>query len=114
MPWPRDDSARISYSVSQRTTEIGIRMALGAQSMDVAQLILKQGARLVGIGLLVGLGGALVFGRIIQARLFQVSAWDPRDAGPHRSHDRRRWPRRVSCPTRRATKVDPIVVLRAE
>jgi putative ABC transport system permease protein len=70
--------------------------------------------RLVGIRLLVGLGGALVVGRIIQARLFQVSAWDPATlvltgvtiAGVGLA----------AClvPTRRATKVDPIVVLRAE
>jgi putative ABC transport system permease protein len=104
----------ISYSVSQRTTEIGIRMALGAQSTDVARLILKQGARLIGIGLIVGLGGAIVVGRIIQARLFQVSAWDPITlvltgviiavVGL------------AACliPMRRATKVDPIVALRAE
>ena len=104
----------ISYSVSQRTTEIGIRMALGAQSTDVARLILKQGTRLVGIGLLAGLGGSLVVGRIIQARLFQVTAWDPATllltgvviAGVGLA----------ACliPTRRATKVDPIVALRAE
>jgi putative ABC transport system permease protein len=104
----------ISYSVSQRTTEIGIRMALGAQSTDVARLILKQGTRLIGIGLLVGLAGALVVGRIIQARLFQVSTWDPITlvltgviiavVGL------------AACliPTRRATKVDPMVALRAE
>jgi ABC-type antimicrobial peptide transport system permease subunit len=104
----------ISYSVTQRTTEIGIRMALGAQSTDVARLILKQGARLIGVGLLVGLGGALVVGRIIQARLFQVSTWDPTTlvltgvviAGVGLA----------ACliPTRRATRVDPIVALRAE
>ena len=104
----------ISYSVSQRTTEIGIRMALGAQSADVARLILKQGTRLVGVGLLVGIGGSLVVGRIIQARLFEVSAWDPMTlvltggaiAGVGLA----------ACliPTRRATKVDPIVALRAE
>ena len=104
----------ISYSVSQRTTEIGIRMALGAQSTDVARLILKQGTRLIGIGLLVGLVGALVVGRIIQARLFQVSTWDPTTlvltgviiavVGL------------AACliPTRRATKVDPLVALRAD
>jgi putative ABC transport system permease protein len=104
----------ISYSVSQRTTEIGIRMALGAQATDVARLILKQGTRLIGIGLLVGLGGAIVVGRIIQAYLFQVSSWDPTTlvltavviAGVGLA----------ACfiPTRRATKVDPIVALRAE
>jgi putative ABC transport system permease protein len=104
----------ISYSVSQRTTEIGIRMALGAQSTDVARLILKQGTRLIGIGLLVGLGGAIVVGRINQAHLFQVSSWDPLTlvvtaviiAGAGLA----------ACliPARRATKVDPMVALRAE
>jgi putative ABC transport system permease protein len=104
----------ISYSVSQRTTEIGIRMALGAQSTDVARLILKQGTRLIGIGLLVGLGGALVVGRIIQARLFQVSTWDPITLVLTGVIIAAVGLAACLIPTRRATKVDPIVALRAE
>jgi putative ABC transport system permease protein len=104
----------ISYSVSQRTTEIGIRMALGAQSTDVARLILKQGTRLIGIGLLVGLGGAIVVGRIIQAELFQVSTWDPTTLGLTGVIIAVVGLAACLIPTRRATKVDPMVALRAE
>jgi ABC-type antimicrobial peptide transport system permease subunit len=100
--------------VSQRTTEIGIRMALGAQSTDVARLILKQGTRLIGIGLLVGLGGAIVVGRIIQAELFQVSTWDPTTLGLTGVIIAVVGLAACLIPTRRATKVDPMVALRAE
>ena len=104
----------IAYSVTQRTTEFGIRMTLGAQSSDVARLVVTQAARLVGVGLLIGLAASFGVGRIIEARLFQVRAYDPltlvaitmliAGAGV------------LAClvPVRRATKVDPIVALRAE
>ena len=104
----------IAYSVSRRTTEIGIRMALGANMTDVLRLVLGQGARVVGLGLLVGLGGAIAAGRAIQSMLYQTSAYDPAIlavvtllfaaiAG-------------LACwlPARRATKVDPVIALRAE
>ena len=89
-------------------------MALGAQSTDVARLILKQGTRLIGIGLLVGLAGALVVARIIQARLFQVSAWDPTTLVLTSVIIAVVGLAACLIPTRRATKVDPIVALRSE
>src|SRR5581483_10982519 len=69
--------AVVAYNVAQRTSEIGIRMALGAQSRDVLRMILRQGARLAGAGLVLGLGIALAAGRLIEAMLFETSARDP-------------------------------------
>jgi putative ABC transport system permease protein len=67
----------MSYSVAQRTNEIGIRMALGAQSADVLRLIVSQGFKLVLIGLVIGLLGAFGLTRVISSLLFGVTAKDP-------------------------------------
>ena len=67
----------MSYSVAQRTNEIGIRMALGAQTRDVLSLVVKQGAKLVLIGLAIGLVGAFALMRVIASLLFGVTAKDP-------------------------------------
>ena len=67
----------MSYSVAQRTNEIGIRMALGAQTRDVLGMIVKDGAKIIGIGLLLGIGGALVLTRLLEALLFGVTTRDP-------------------------------------
>jgi putative ABC transport system permease protein len=68
----------LTYTVSQRTTEIGIRMALGATSAQVRGLVLRQAAVVVGIGVAVGLGGALLLGRWLAALVFEVAPSDPR------------------------------------
>ena len=67
----------IAYNVAQRMHELGVRIALGAQSRDVIRLVVSQGVRVVFIGLLIGGGFALYAGRWIEPLLFQLSAKDP-------------------------------------
>jgi putative ABC transport system permease protein len=67
----------VAYTVEQRTGEIGVRMALGAQTMDILRLVVNQGMRPVVIGLVAGLGTALALGRLIAAQLYQTSANNP-------------------------------------
>ena len=104
----------LSYSVSQRMHEVGIRMALGASRRDVLRMFIQQGMRLVLLGLVIGLGGAFVLTRLMSSLLFGVSATDKLTfilvalgltiVGV------------CACylPARRATKVDPLVALRYE
>lgn len=67
----------ISYIVSQRTAEIGVRMALGAQPRDVRAMVLRQGLRVVVLGIVVGLGAAAAATQVLKSLLFEVSAHDP-------------------------------------
>ncbi|MGZ4982745.1 MAG: ABC transporter permease [Chthoniobacterales bacterium] len=67
----------VAYTVEQRTGEIGVRMALGAQTMDVLRLVVRQGMTPVIFGLLVGLAAALGIGKLIAAQLYQTSAHNP-------------------------------------
>src|SRR5213075_1248552 len=67
----------VAYTVEQRTGEIGVRMALGAQTRDVLRLVVNQGMKPVVIGLAVGITTAFALGRLIAAQLYQVSAYNP-------------------------------------
>jgi putative ABC transport system permease protein len=104
----------MSYSVAQRTQEIGIRIALGARRADVLQMTIKQGLKLVGAGMILGLAAAFILTRALESLLFGISATDPATFFG------------ISLvllaiailasyiPALRATKVDPIIALRAQ
>jgi ABC-type antimicrobial peptide transport system permease subunit len=104
----------LAYMVEQRTQEIGVRMALGAQAREVLRMVLAQGAWLVGTGLVLGVAGAIALRKVLASVLFGVAPTDPvifavvflvlSLVGL------------TACylPARRATRVDPLVALRQE
>ena len=104
----------VAYSVSRRTREIGLRMALGAARSDVMRMVVRQGMALVLVGLAIGLALALALARVLKSLLYEVSAWDPLTFAA------------VAVvllgislvaswiPARRATRVDPLAALRYE
>jgi len=104
----------MAFSVSQRTHEIGVRMALGARSRDVLKSVLRNGSMLALIGIAVGLGAAFALTRLMSALLYNVSPTDPLtfiiDAALLAAIAL------IACyiPARRATRVDPLVALRHE
>ena len=104
----------ISYSVSQRTQEIGIRMALGAQAKQVLGLVIGQGLALAGIGAVIGLAASFAFSRILRNQLFHVSPFDPLTFAATAAILIAAALAASYFPARRATRVDPIDALRYE
>ncbi len=104
----------MSYSVAQRTNEIGIRLALGAQSRDVLMMIVKQGSVLIILGLVIGLAGAFALTRLIASLLFGVTAKDPLTFGAVAVLLAAVALLACYVPAWRATKVDPMEALRCE
>jgi len=104
----------VSYSVAQRTQEIGVRMALGATRRDVLRMVAGQAIALIATGVLIGVAGSLALGSLMRNLLFEVSPRDPSTliaialvlavVGLVAS----------VMPARRATRVDPLVALRSE
>jgi putative ABC transport system permease protein len=104
----------MSFAVSQRTRELGIRMALGARAVDVFRIVLRQGFGLIACGVVLGLAVSLAVTRLLASFLYGIRATDPITfaaipiilaivAG-------------IACyiPARRATKVDPLIALKYE
>ena len=104
----------IAYSVVQRTQEIGIRMALGAQRTDVLQLILRGGLKLVALGVAIGLAGSFALTRVLQSQLFGVTAHDPLVFAGNAALLVAVASAACLIPALRATRVDPMTALRAE
>jgi putative ABC transport system permease protein len=104
----------MAYSVSQRSGEIGIRMALGAQRGDILGLVFNQGGRLVAAGLACGFVGALLLTRFIATQLYGITAHDPLTFAAIGLLLAAVALLACLIPARRATRVDPMVALRSE
>jgi len=104
----------VAYSVEQRTGEIGVRMALGAQTRDVLRLVVNQGMKPVVIGLAIGIVSAFALGRLLTSQLFEVSAHNPVLLGGATVLLAAIALLACLLPARRATLVDPVQALRTE
>jgi ABC-type antimicrobial peptide transport system permease subunit len=104
----------VSYVVTQRTREIGVRLALGGTSARVARLIVGDALRRVGIGIAIGIVGALAAGPVVASMLFQTSPREPVSIGVAALVLIAATVGAAACPAWRAGRVSPIVALRAD
>jgi len=104
----------LSYAVAQRTSEIGVRMALGATRADVLRLVLVDGLRMVGVGAVIGVAGAAVAGRAMRTLLFGVGAVDLLTLGATVALLLGAAAIACAAPARRAIRIDPVEALRYE
>jgi ABC-type antimicrobial peptide transport system permease subunit len=104
--------AVLAHAVTERTQEIGIRMAIGASANDILSLVLAQGLRPLGIGLAIGLGGALAIVPILRSALVQVAPADPFTLVVASATLLLSAILGCLIPARRATRIDPINALR--
>jgi predicted permease len=101
----------LAYQVSQRRREIGIRLALGAETSSIFSMVLREGAIITVAGALVGLGGAFVLGRAIQSQLYEINAMDPRVVGSVAGVLLAVALLACIVPARRAAHTDPVIAL---
>jgi predicted permease len=106
--------AVVAYSVSRRTPEIGVRMALGARASDVRRMVVRQGGAAVVVGAAAGLAGAFALTRLIESMLFGVSATDPLTYAAVTALMLAVAAAAMWLPARRAARVDPVRALRSE
>jgi putative ABC transport system permease protein len=104
----------MAYSVQQRTQELGVRMALGAQASNIRNMVIRQGMLLAGIGLIIGIGGAFWLTKFLTGFLFGVKTWDPTAFILTPIFLSAVALIAVWVPARKATRVDPISALRFE
>ena len=104
----------LSYSVSTRTQEMGLRMALGATAGDIRRLVLRQGLLLTTAGLALGSGGAVAAGQLLRQQLFGVSPVDPLGLGVVAAILLMVAAAATYLPARRGTRIDPAIALRTD
>jgi putative ABC transport system permease protein len=104
----------VAYTVSQRTQEIGVRLAIGAEQHDVLALVVGGGMKLALVGVAIGLAGALGLSRLIATMLFSVTPFDPASYGATAAALTAIAALACYVPARRAMKVDPIIAMRQE
>ena len=104
----------MAFSVSKRTSEIGVRMAVGAEARDVMRMVLIQGASQVGLGIALGLGVAVLLSRAMRFMFFQVGPYDPRAFAVVAVLLFVTGLAAAFVPARRASRVDPMTALRAQ
>jgi len=104
----------VSYTVAQRTAEFGTRMALGARAVDVVRLVVRDSAKLLAIGLLLGLAGGVGVGFTMKSMLFGLSPLDPISLGLVVALLSAVTMTATALPAWRASRIDPVIALRTE